>query len=103
MQSLSCKDAGNAVMLNVLSSFLQLPTRTTVGSIGCSSLASSMFILSHDELCSPALLGQIYVQVYSRFCSCCVYPSASEAFKNRLIKTISSANEATSMNNPSVP
>lgn len=62
-----------------------------------------MFILSHDELCSRSLLGQIYVQVYTRVFSCCVYQSTSEALKNRLIKTISSANEATSMNNPSVP
>lgn len=103
MQSLSCKDAGNAVMLDVLSSFLHFPTRTTVGYIGCSSLASSMFILSHDELCSRSLLGQIYVQVYTRLFNCCVYPSASEAFKNRLIKTISSANEAASVNIPAVP
>lgn len=58
-----------------------------------------MFLLSHDERCSCPSLGQIYVQVYAPIFNCCVYPSASAAFKNRVMKPISSANEASWMKN----
>lgn len=74
-------------------------TRTAVGQIEHQQLAQSVFILSHDELCSCPSLGQIYVRVYAHLFNCCVYPSAPAAFKEGVMKPISSGNEPTSMKN----